>query len=48
MWFRGTFWTKPGTNFGGHNALWDGSGWSPNYVGRIFSMFREPSSRAAR
>lgn len=46
QWFRGTFWTKPSTNFGNHDALWDRSGWSPNYVGRIFSMFREPSSRA--
>jgi len=41
-WFQGIFWG----NFAAHTTLSQRSGWSPNYVGRIFVMIREPSSRA--
>ena len=49
-WFRGIFWRGGAgqTIFGDHRTLSPRSGWSPNYVGRMFVMVREPSSCAAR
>ena len=49
-WFRGIFWRGGAgqTIFGDHRTLSPRSGWSPNYVGLMFVMVREPSSCAAR